>query len=105
VVTPKKNSDEGCSKSRTTRNGFFRRLSPAGICSFDVIEHIYDIPGFIRKCKLIPGKSLRLVFGSGANESNPVIKHKLQKGHLFFEFQDAGYLKSMTANQRMRGAH
>ena len=58
------------------------------ICSFDVIEHIYDIPGFLRKCKLIPGKSLRLVFGSGANESNPVIKHKLQKGHLFFEFQE-----------------
>ncbi len=63
-------------------------LSTDAMCSFDVIEHIYDMEGFLKECKDIPGKNLRLILGSGANERNPIIKRVLQKGHYSFENTD-----------------
>lgn len=59
-----------------------------GVCSFDVIEHIYDMEDYLRGCKSIPGENLKLVFGSGAIAQNPLIKMKLQKSHLLFENND-----------------
>lgn len=57
------------------------------MCSFDVIEHIYDINEYLRKCNEIPMAEfgLRLVFGSGANGKNPFINHKLRRKHFISE--------------------
>lgn len=64
-------------------------LKVDAICSFDVIEHIYDINGYLRKCANIPHSTrLRLVFGSGANGRNPIINYRLRKKHLVSEMHD-----------------
>jgi hypothetical protein len=57
------------------------------MCSFDVIEHIYDINSYLKKCDEIPLSDfgLRLIFGSGANGKNPIINRRLRKKHIISE--------------------
>ena len=58
------------------------------VCSYDVIEHIYDIKGYLKKLSRLGGEHLRIVFGSGANSKNPIIKWRLSKIHEESEYQD-----------------
>ena len=63
------------------------QLEVNSMCSFDVIEHIYDINLYLRKCGEIPASTngLTLIFGSGANGKNPVINYQLRKKHRISE--------------------
>ena len=63
-----------------------KNLSVDALCSYDVIEHIYKVEEFLRKCKNIPNNNIRLILGSGANDKNPIIKRDLQKKHYSFEY-------------------
>lgn len=63
------------------------RLTVDAVCSFDVIEHIYDMEGHIEAYSALPGQ-LRLVWGSGAIAANPVIRRSLVKKHHQFEHAD-----------------
>lgn len=48
-------------------------------CSFDVIEHIYDIREFFRQLGQLPGNNLKILLTSGANDRNPRIRKRLMK--------------------------
>ena len=63
------------------------QLTINAMCSFDVIEHIYDINSYLKKCDEIPASKfgLRLIFGSGANGKNPIINHRIRKKHIISE--------------------
>jgi hypothetical protein len=63
------------------------QLKVNAMCSFDVIEHIYDINSYLKKCDEIPLSDfgLRLIFGSGANGKNPIINRRLRKKHIISE--------------------
>lgn len=63
-------------------------ISINAICSYDVIEHIYNIESYLRKLPLLSTNSLRIVFGSGANIKNPRTRRVLRKTHLRCEYQD-----------------
>jgi hypothetical protein len=69
-----------------------RSIGLNAVCSYDVIEHIYDMSSYIEKCNDIPASELglNLVFGSGANGDNPWINHKLKLVHTQNEY---GYKK------------
>lgn len=62
-------------------------FQPDAIVSFDVIEHIYDIEGYLKQLPQLPSDSLRLVFGSGANEANPILKRRYTKAQIQCETQ------------------
>ncbi|MHC4394350.1 MAG: methyltransferase domain-containing protein [Planctomycetota bacterium] len=64
-----------------------KSLSINAISSYDVIEHIYDIEGYLRKLHFFfNNQAFRVVFGSGANIKNPLKSRKIRKGHLKFEY-------------------
>ncbi len=63
-------------------------LSVNAISSYDVIEHIYNIESYLRKLRLISDNPFRVVFGSGANIKNPVIRRILRNIHLNAENRD-----------------
>ncbi|MDO9582820.1 MAG: methyltransferase domain-containing protein [Desulfomicrobium sp.] len=56
------------------------------ICSYDVIEHIYDIDSFFCDLSCIMPSNGVVVFGSGANIYNPLINLFIRYGHIKFEF-------------------
>ena len=49
------------------------------IASWDVIEHIYDIEIYLKKLKYVSKAPFRVVFGSGANKENPLVRRKLER--------------------------
>lgn len=55
------------------------------ICSFDVLEHIYNLEDWFLKISQLP-KPFSLCFMTSANASNPYIKRKLKKIHYKAEF-------------------
>jgi len=59
-------------------------IHPDLICSFDVLEHIYDLETWISTISSIPGFSL--LFMTGANPKNPIIAGKLRKLHRRAEY-------------------
>ena len=63
-------------------------ISLNAICSYDVIEHIYNIESYLRKLPLLSNSSFRIVLGSGANIRNPRTRRALRKTHLKVEYQD-----------------
>jgi len=65
-----------------------RSLSINAISSHDVIEHIYDMEGYLRSLRLLPSDSLRVVFGCGSNIKHPLIRRKLMKNHLECEYRN-----------------
>ncbi len=66
-----------------------RHYSVNAICSYDVIEHIYDIDAYLRRIPTFSkGQPFRIVFGSGANIRNPVIRRALERAHLRYERED-----------------
>ena len=63
-------------------------ISCNAIASYDVIEHIYDIEGFLSKLHLLSDGALSVVMSSGANNLNPRIRKQLMKQHIQFEYND-----------------
>lgn len=55
------------------------------ICSFDVLEHIYDLEDWFTEINQIP-KPFSLCFMTSANSSNPIINQKLKKIHYKAEY-------------------
>lgn len=67
---------------------FFKEnsLSADGICSYDVIEHIYDMEEYLGKINFLSKRKVKLVFASSANIANPIIRRRLMNVHRDFEF-------------------
>ena len=60
------------------------RIDPDLICSFDVLEHIYDLSDWLRSLSV--ADSFSLLFMSGANPVNPFIVRRLKKIHKIAEY-------------------
>jgi len=60
-------------------------IKPDLICSFDVLEHIYNLESWIRTITEI--QKFSLFFMTGANSRNPVIVNRLKKLHKKSEYQ------------------
>jgi hypothetical protein len=60
-------------------------IQPDLICSFDVLEHIYDLESWIRTIARI--RKFSLLFMTGANPKNPVVVKRLNKLHIRAEYQ------------------
>jgi hypothetical protein len=58
------------------------------IASYDVIEHIYDIEGFLKKLPALAEGDLTVVMSSGANPFNPLIRKSIMKKQLEIEYKD-----------------
>ncbi|RIK38575.1 MAG: hypothetical protein DCC55_20695 [Chloroflexi bacterium] len=56
-------------------------LSCAAMVSYDVLEHIYDVPHYLQTLSDIPGARFRVVLASGANQHNPRIRRRLMVHH------------------------
>jgi 2-polyprenyl-3-methyl-5-hydroxy-6-metoxy-1,4-benzoquinol methylase len=63
------------------------------ISNYDVIEHIYDVEKFLFYLGEIKSKEFHVLFASGANNANPIIRAKLKKMHRYFEWNDRAYKK------------
>ena len=61
-------------------------IEPDLICSFDVLEHIYDLKNWFRSIATIKN-TFSLVFMTSANAKNPYINYKLKKLQIQAEFQ------------------
>jgi 2-polyprenyl-3-methyl-5-hydroxy-6-metoxy-1,4-benzoquinol methylase len=62
-------------------------IKPDLICSFDVLEHIYDLEPWFKTVAKI-NSDFSLLFMTSANSSNPFIKYRLQKLHHKAEYKD-----------------
>ena len=65
-------------------------ISCDSVASYDVIEHIYDIEGFLSKVHGLSSKGLSMFMASSANERNPIINRRIKKIHVEFENKDRG---------------
>ena len=63
-------------------------LNCQAMCSYDVIEHVYDIDAFLRNVANIANGPLSVVMGSGANGANPRIRRKLMADQRQVEHED-----------------
>lgn len=61
-------------------------LSVNAIASYDVIEHIYDIGGYLRQLSSLSRQALRIVFASGANRHNPWVCRRIMQSHREVEY-------------------
>jgi 2-polyprenyl-3-methyl-5-hydroxy-6-metoxy-1,4-benzoquinol methylase len=61
-------------------------LKPDVICSFDVLEHIYDWKLWIEKTMKL-SEHFSLLFMTSANGANPFIKRKIKRIHLQTEYK------------------
>jgi 2-polyprenyl-3-methyl-5-hydroxy-6-metoxy-1,4-benzoquinol methylase len=58
------------------------------IGSYDVIEHIYDIEGYLKSIHTICAHDAEIFLCSGANSYNPEVVAKLMTGHMKVELED-----------------
>lgn len=63
-------------------------LSCSALASYDVIEHIYDMEGFLRKLPLLSNGPMSIFLSSGANMLNPRQNRLLAKKQVAAEFMD-----------------
>jgi hypothetical protein len=63
-----------------------RNIKPDLICSFDVLEHIYDLEHWFRKIAEADSR-FSLLFMTCANSGNPLVRHRLKKLHTDAEFK------------------
>jgi hypothetical protein len=71
---------------------FLRKIpiSCNAIASYDVIEHVYNIDGFLSKLRLLSDESCNVVMSSGANNFNPRTRKIIIKKQLEAEYKDRG---------------
>ena len=62
-------------------------IRPNLICSFDVLEHIYDVNDWFSQLRNLD-HPFQLLFTTSANGNNPFVRHKLKKLHVNAEFKD-----------------
>ena len=65
-----------------------RNLSCTSLVSYDVLEHIYNVPEFLHKLSKLSGAFLTIVMGSGANMRNPFVNRVLTKKQIELETKD-----------------
>lgn len=63
-----------------------RGIKLTAVASYDVIEHVYDTPGFLARLPEVVTGSV--VMASGANPFNLLTRWKLMKIHREFEYRD-----------------
>jgi 2-polyprenyl-3-methyl-5-hydroxy-6-metoxy-1,4-benzoquinol methylase len=63
-------------------------ISCNAIASNDVIEHIYDIEGFLKKLHVLSDESLNVVMTSGANIFNSMTRKSKMAKHIEIEYKD-----------------
>jgi len=63
-----------------------KRLKPDLICSFDVLEHIYNVKDWFKSVNKIENK-FSILFMTHANPKNPLINYRLKKLHRKAEFK------------------
>jgi SAM-dependent methyltransferase len=76
-----------------------------GLCSYDVIEHVYEIEPFLRELPRVTTGPLRIVMASAANDRNPRIRRRLMDVQRRVEHEDGVGLEgrdSMRAYRTMR---
>ena len=61
------------------------RLTLDALVSHNALEHIYDVPTFLRRLADLPGLGLIVAVGSGANGANPHRCRKLARHHAMRE--------------------
>ncbi|MDP2338738.1 MAG: methyltransferase domain-containing protein [Bacteroidota bacterium] len=61
-------------------------LKPDLICSFDVLEHIYDLEAWIKTINQLKSE-FSLLFMTSANSNNPFVSNRLKKLHLKSELK------------------
>lgn len=64
------------------------KIAVDGVCSYDVIEHIHDIEGYLRGLRGLSEGGFRIVFASSANMRNPLVRLKWRRAHLDCEYKD-----------------
>lgn len=78
---------------------FKNNIKPDLICSFDVLEHIYDLENWFNKLSQIKN-NFHLIFMTSANSHNPFVRNRLKKLQLKAEHQGSitsfGWKKSDT---------
>lgn len=82
-----------------------RGLRVDGVCSYDVIEHVYDIVGFLQQLPRMTRGPLRVVMASAANDRNPRIRRRLMAIQRRVELEDGVGLEgrdSLRAYRTMR---
>lgn len=62
-----------------------RNIQIDHICSFDVLEHIYDLKSWVTKISQLT-KPFTICFMTSANSSNPYVNRKLKKIHYKAEY-------------------
>ena len=76
-----------------------------GLCSYDVIEHVYEIVPFLRQLPQVSDGPLRIVMASAANGRNPRIRRRLMDVQRRVELDDGVGLEgrdSLRAYRSMR---
>ncbi len=72
-------------------------IKPDLICSFDVLEHIYDLELWIKSVANIKSE-FSLLFMTSANPNNPLIANRLKKLHIRTEY--IGYEKNIKSGNK-----
>ena len=72
------------------------------IADYDVIEHIYDVRAFMEQLRGIGSDHLVVVFGSGANGSNPLINRTLMAQHRYFEGHDREFKRGRKPTDTLK---
>jgi len=65
-----------------------RRIACDVLASVNVIEHIYDIEGFLSKLGELPGPGLSVALSSDANDENPWERRSFARLHRRIEHED-----------------
>ncbi len=68
------------------------KIQPDVICSFDVLEHIYDVYDWVSKIVKIDSK-FQICSMTSANPLNPLVKRRLEKLHYISEYTGFGQSK------------
>jgi hypothetical protein len=63
-------------------------ISCNAIASYNVIEHIYDIKGFLKKLHALSDEMLSVVMTTEANIFNPLIRKSIMKKQIEKEYKD-----------------
>jgi len=78
-------------------------LSVDAFVSNDVIEHVYDIRGYLGKMAVLSNRAIRVVHASGANGRNPLIAWRFRKRHLSYEYKDRSLTRGWKQMDTLRG--